>query len=114
MSNNIPLWIQGLLALDTFTAEQAGEAAGCIVGADAITRLRQSKKVVVEVVGDDGSPYRRKLYRLREGHTQRSPESVFPPMQEGQTHWLIGDDHALYYRVDGSGNFEKLDSPITF
>lgn len=63
--NNIPAWIQKLLALGTFTATRAGEAAGDILGADAITRLRQSRKVVVETVGDDGSPYKRKIYRLR-------------------------------------------------
>ena len=57
-----PEWMSELLARDSFTAKEAGEVVGC-VGADAITRLRNCRSVVVEII--DNTP-RRKIYRLKE------------------------------------------------
>lgn len=57
-------WMEELLKRDSFSATEAGKAAKCC-GADAITRLRMCRKVMVEVIGHDGSAYKRKIYRLR-------------------------------------------------
>lgn len=37
----------------------------------------------------------------------------FPPMVEGQTHWLIGNDYGLFYKVDAEGRVTRLENEHT-
>lgn len=75
----MPEWVQTLLARDSFTAKDAGLLAGCY-GQDAITKLRARRDVTVGVVGDDGSSYKRKIYRLRK-------RSAVTPQAEQAAAW---------------------------
>jgi hypothetical protein len=39
-----------------------------------------------------------------------TPILEFPMMVEGQTHWLIGSDYGLYYKVDAEGRVTRLEN----
>lgn len=66
-------WMLRLLEKQEFTAQEAEDISG-IYGPDAITRLRVCKAVKVTVIGDDGTNYKRKIYRL-----ERSSNGEFTP-----------------------------------
>lgn len=42
-----------------------------------------------------------------------TPTVCFPPMQEGQTHWLIGSDYGIFYSIDAEGKVARLENEYT-
>lgn len=82
---------------------------------EAVERIEQARRAPALPIswGERFAAGEHELLARMLGNPLPTPILEMPAMVEGQTHWLIGNDYGLFYKVDAEGKVTRLENEYT-